>query len=429
MADTIELPPVTVDAPPERAAPVVPGSVSQPTISRVPAAAPSTEAPPQQQTPAPSTEPSGRFGSKEIMTLEVRGELFTNWTTVRVEQKVTEWFPTFTFECTEESPVPLAVGKAHFVPGDVTKVYVGGVPAVHGYITERHVGFDQKNHGVRLIGVGRTFDLTNSCVPLEKLNGHDGETWTQLANSISAHLGITVKGIGQVDNKPIDQIQINPGETIQAVLERYARPRNIVIGSDPYGNLLAIGENQSSSTGDLIEGGNILRANCVFRDQNVYAKLFAVGQGYGNDQNNGDAMNKQVAYLNGTSTRNRIMVTVNDIAEQDTHGLHRRVKMESVFTEGSYLEAQITVQGWFKDENTSDSVWRAGEYYYIYAPDLLLDDILGCSVCVYEQNDGGSITTLTMVKPIHMNGLFNFRDGDTAVSQADQLNRMVPTDL
>ncbi|MET3969091.1 phage baseplate assembly protein [Bradyrhizobium sp. S3.9.1] len=385
---------------------------------------------PQSQQPL-STEPAvrARFGSKEIITLEVRGTLFTNWTTVRVEQKVTEWFPTFVFECTEESPVPLKISAMQFVTGDVVRVYVGGVPAVFGYITERHVAYDAKQHGVRLVGVGKTFDLTNSSVPLEKLNGHDGQTWQQLADDITTHLGIKVKQQGQVDDKPFDQIQIQPGETIQTVLERYARPRNIVIGSDPYGALLAIGENQSVTTGDLIEGGNILRANAVIRDQNVYKKLFAIGQGYGNDNANGDAMNKQVAFLSGTSTRNRILVVVNDIAEQDTHGIHRRVKMEQVFTEGSKIEAQITVQGWFKDENRSDSVWRAGEYYYVNSPSLILDDVLGCAVCVYEQADQGSTTTLTLVKPQHMNGQFNFRDGEAAVSSADQLNRMVPSDL
>ena len=111
--------------------------------------------------------------TKEIATLEVRGNLFTNWTSVRVEQKVTDAFPVFQFECTEESPIPLKLDAMQFIPGDVVRVYVGGVPAVFGYITERHVAYDAKQHAVRLIGVGDTFDLTNSMVPLEKLSGHE----------------------------------------------------------------------------------------------------------------------------------------------------------------------------------------------------------------------------------------------------------------
>jgi prophage tail gpP-like protein len=388
--------------PPSSTAPPSNQPVTAPPVAKLP----SSVTDPYQQDKVAARIRSG----KEVVTLEVRGTLFTNWTTVRVEQKVTEWFPTFQFECSEAVPVPLSIESAQFVPGDVARVYVGGVPAVYGYITERHVGYDAKQHGVRLIGVGKTFDLTNSSVPPDKLEGHDGQTWQQLADSITAHLGIKIKQYGEVDNKPFDKIGISPGETIQTVLERYARPRNIVIGSDPYGALLAIGENQATSTGDLIESGNILRANCVIRDPNVYKQIFAVGQGYGSDDNNGDPMNKQMVFLEGTSTRNRVIVAVNDVAEQDMHGLQRRAQMERVFTEGSKIEAQITVQGWFKDENTSSEIWRAGEYYYIYSPSLILDDILGCAVCVYEQSDAGSTTTMTLVKPIHMNGRFNYRN-------------------
>jgi hypothetical protein len=36
-----------------------------------------------------------------------------------------------------------------------------------------------------------------------------------------------------------------------------------------------------------------------------------------------------------------------------------------------------------------------------------------------EQNDGGTTTTMTMVKPVHMNGRFNFRPEDL-VYRAEQ---------
>src|SRR3954471_24934408 len=88
--------------------------------------------------PAPSSNepPARRPGSKEVATLEVRGSLFTNWTSVRVEQRVTQAYPVFQFECTEEAPVPLSINGAQFVPGDVVRVFLGGVSAVFGYIVE-----------------------------------------------------------------------------------------------------------------------------------------------------------------------------------------------------------------------------------------------------------------------------------------------------
>jgi prophage tail gpP-like protein len=115
-----------------------------------------------------------------------------------------------------------------------------------------------------------------------------------------------------------------------------------------------------------------------------------------------------IAEEDGTSTRNRHKVVVADVADTQ-HGVQRRAEIEKVFTEGSYIEAQITVQGWFKDGNVSDDIWRAGEYYAITSPSLILyDEVMGCAGCTYEQNQGGTTTTLQMVMPVHMNGRFNY---------------------
>src|SRR5262245_10138438 len=192
--------------------------------------------------------------AKEIATLEVRGSFYTDWTSVRVEQRVTQAFPIFQFECTEESPVPIKIPDLQFVPGDVVRAYVGGISVVFGYITERHVAYDARQHAVRLIGVGDTFDLTNTSVPPEKLGNHDGKSWSALAQDLMAHLNIKLKKFGAVDDTPFEKIQVQPGETIMMTLERYAKPRNIVIGSEANGGLRAIGEHSASPSGDLIEG-------------------------------------------------------------------------------------------------------------------------------------------------------------------------------
>jgi prophage tail gpP-like protein len=211
--------------------------------------------------------------------------------------------------------------------------------------------------------------------------------------------------MGAVDDKPFENIQIQPGETIMMAIERYAKMRNIVIGSNAHGGLLAIGENEATPSGDLVEGINILRANAVMRDQMVYKKIFVIGQNNGSNKAYGDSQNKLVAVEDGTSSRNRHLLVVADVAD-DMHGVQRRAMMEKVFTEGSFIEAQITVQGWFKDQNQSDDVWKAGEYYTVTSPSLILNGmVMGCAGCVYEQSSGGgTTTTMNLVDPIHMNG-------------------------
>ena len=170
------------------------------TAPATPAPAPAPQGPITAVRASPPPQPIG--GPKDIATLLVRGSLFTNWTSIRLEQRVSEAFPTFQFECTEESKIPLEVDALQFVPGDVVAAFVGGVPALFGYITERHVAYDAKSHSVRLIGVGDTFDLATSMVPLEKLGGHDGQDVLTLAKDIMSHLGISLSTLGIVDTTP-----------------------------------------------------------------------------------------------------------------------------------------------------------------------------------------------------------------------------------
>ena len=349
--------------------------------------------------------PPRRPGSKEIATLIVRGTEFRNWTSIQVRVARLEAFPTFQFECTEEVPIPATVNGSQFVPGDVVLALLGGHAIMFGFITERHVGYDAKNHGVRLIGVGDTADLTNSMVPLAQLGNHDGKNVQQLARDLSAHLNIMIKTFGAVDPTPFENIQVLPGETPMATIERYAKMRNIDIGSLATGGMLLVGPHSTVATGDLVEGVHILRANCVVRDQNVFKHIIAIGQNFGNDQHNNDPTTKMTAHLPGSSTRNRHMIVPTDIAD-NLHGVQQRAQMEYDFTEGSLIEAHITVQGWFKDNNRSDDLWRAGEYYMVHSPSLILNGRkMGCSQCVYEQsNSGGTTTTLTMVKEQQMKG-------------------------
>ena len=357
--------------------------------------------------------------SKEIAMLRVRGNEFTNWTSVRVEQRVTQYYPIFQFECSEESPIPLEFYKLQFVPGDVVQVFLGGVAVVLGYITERHVAIDSKSHSVRLIGVGKTADLTESMVPIDKLGNHDNKNWMALAQTLVSHLGINITTKGMVDPMPFQNIQIQPGAIISQELDRYGKMRNILIGSNPNGSLRAIGEHPAVATGFLQEGYNMLRANGVWRDHNRYRHIFSMGQNTGSDGGSGAGQNQQIAYRPGTSSRNRHMVVVTDVADTQ-HGVERRADMEVVFTEGSRMELNITVQGWFKDNNKSEEIWRAGEYYSISSPSLIMNgNVMGCAGCVYEQSDGGSTTTLQMVLPKHMNGQFNFNE-DVRRDQAQQ---------
>jgi prophage tail gpP-like protein len=355
--------------------------------------------------PAPQQNPFlGTAGAnREIATVVTDGEKFTNWKSFRVENRITETHPVFQFDFSEESPVPASWYLAKLKPGAKVQVFLGDYLAITGTALERHVAFDANSHMVRLVGAGLTYDMIKSTPPLNKMGAHDGKNVQQLADSLMGHLGIKSKIVGNPDLSPFKNIQVTPGETIMTTIERYARARRIVLGSDEKGNLLLIGEHEAglSTVEHLTEGKNILRANAVVKDNELKRYMFAVSQDTGDDEKNGDKTNKQVAQTTGTSKRELHWVINAELAD-NPQGLQQRIEMEKLFTQGSEIEAHITVQGWFREDGHP---WRAGEYYWVESPSLMLNRVLGCRGAVYEQADGaGSTTTLEMVKPQHMNG-------------------------
>ncbi|WP_166304317.1 phage baseplate assembly protein [Bradyrhizobium sp. 2S1] len=350
------------------------------------------------------------MNQKEVAFLRINGQDYFDWTAVTVEVRITEAFPIFQFDCTEFDEKATGMTEAQIMsnlriaPGDVVEVYLAGQLVVLGYVTERHVGYDARSHGVRIVGVGKTYDLATVSV-WQQGGSFDGQSWTQMARKLIAPVGVALSTKGAVDEKPYEQAHVQPGELIWSALERYARQRKIVMGSTEKGELLAIGEHAASESDKLIEGVNILRANGVISDDNVYRKIFSLGQRASNDQSWGDQSNKLVGQTSGSSTRNRTRVTLMDVSD-DQHGAQRSAEMERLVTEGGKIELNVTVQGWLRD---SGSLWKAGDYYLVRSPMLLMNMNLGCRSIVYEQSVGGGTTaTLTMVDPNHMNGMTDF---------------------
>lgn len=351
------------------------------------------------------------FKATEKAVLAVNGRKFEDWTSVTVVHRYTEAFPIFTFECTEsvseQAPRKNFREVLQFKPGDACTIMLAGQLAVTGYITTRQAAYDAENHGVQLVGKGKTWDLASSSVETE--NGKfDGYPWEAIARKLIAPFGIKLETVGAVDKTPFPEMSVQPGELVWAALERLARDRKIVLGSTERGNLLAIGDHGATSSDKLIEGRNILRAGGTIQDDYVYQKYWTLGQRAGHDSAWGDDVSRIRAMAPGSATRYRPLV---NIAEHpDTpEGLKKRSEFDALFHEGALIQAQVTVQGWLRP---GGGLWKVGTYPHLESPMLLIDQPLGIREATFIQNDKvGTITTLDLVAPWFMNGRLDWSGG------------------
>ena len=192
-------------------------------------------------------------------------------------------------------------------------------------------------------------------------------------------------------------------------MERIARPRGVVMGSDSQGNFLMIGEHSYPVVSQLVEGQNIKSCQCVITHEHIYTEYRVDGQAPASDDNAGTAASELTGTVGGNA---RVLSKLITAAEQPvkTQGeIQSRAQNESIWHEGTTIQATIVVQGWLRD---GSSLWAAGDDVHVYSPMAMLDNTMKIQNCTFTQDsNSGTLTTLDLVNPELLRDRSNFNPG------------------
>jgi prophage tail gpP-like protein len=335
---------------------------------------------------------------QEVATVVVDGRRFDDWESVMVQHRWAEAFPIFRFTAAERDPVARLWERLQFRPGDECAIYLGGQLAISGVILLRQASYDANSHGVMLQGVGTTWYAARGSI-IDKTSNFDNHTFQQAAMKVIAPFGVGVKIIGALNATPFKRLQCEPGETLWNFLERIARPRGIVMGSDHRGNLLLIGDHAYTPTATLVEGDNILRCQATISREAMFSDYVVRGQTAADDSQHGKDASEQEALVKGIIKRYSPLLTP---AEQPVWNLGEiadRAKNESVWHEGTEVRANITAQGWFNPD--TNGLWRAGDQVTVNSPMAMLNGMaLKIEAVTFTQEDkAGTLTSLELCAP------------------------------
>jgi prophage tail gpP-like protein len=350
----------------------------------------------------------------EVATLIVGGQKFDDWKSVWVQSRYAEAYPLFRFTAAEREPIPELWTKLQIAPGTPCAIYLGGQLGVTGVVITRQVAYDATNHAVQLSGKGITWYASKSSV-IHKTGNFDGKTFEQVGREVIAPYGVGIKTIGTLNAIPFKQLQVQPGETVWDFLERIARPRGIVLGSDIEGNFLFIDYHTGTAVEQLIEGQNILRCQCVITKEHTFTDYLVRGQTGGSDDMQGTEASEQECSVGGTANRKSVLLTPAEQPVWSKGEICDRAKNEAVWHEGTVIEATITVQGWLR---SGKALWHAGDDVHVKSPMAMLNQVLKIMTATFTQDrDSGTLTTLELVPPWLLKDQNNYNVGNAGAPQ------------
>jgi prophage tail gpP-like protein len=356
---------------------------------------------------------------EEIAVLEVNGKKFDDWESVWVQLRANDPYAYFRFTAAERDPIFGVANsfpnwqKLQFKPGDRCTITLAGQLAVTGIIEVRQVAYDAFQHGVMLIGKTDTSAPARSSVDT-KTGNFDGKHIQQIAQEVIAPYGVGLKVIGQLDLTPFKHMQNEKGELIWDFLERIARFRGVIMGSDEQGNFLLIGDHSYQSTADLIEGVNIKSCQCTISHEQTYMRLDAHGQQGGTDDTSGPAASELTATATGkVPSPYSLLITPSEQPVTQAE-LQKRADTEKKWSDGTEVQANITVQGWLRG---GTALWKPLDEVFVKSPMAMLNDQLKIRTATFTQDDkSGTQTLLDLVIPGLLNGSLNLDPSSSAAT-------------
>jgi prophage tail gpP-like protein len=367
----------------------------------------------------------------ELATLRVGNAEFVDWETVYVQTRWQHSWDYLRFTAAERNDDKVAQWpKLQIKPCDVVECDLAGMLVMTGVVVERQVAVDAQNHGVQLLAKGTTKWGYMSSVNT-KTGSFDGMPFEAIFKKVlTPYLdknGFEI--VGMLNPIAFKKCQNQIGESCWDFLERLARVRGIVLGSNQNGDYVAVGNHIFPVAATLREGYNIKSMQLSINVDDAYVVYKAVGQKAGSDQSSGADTNEMEAAVGGTGCKTSILITP---AEQpvDQPELQDRAKNEAKWNEAAKVTATVVVQGW---QWAKGQLWRVGQSVWLDSPMGPINQKMKIQRCTYTQDkQNGTQTTLDLVQPWYLNdvdanlGTFAERFTGTQPTFA-QIQQVAPT--
>lgn len=328
----------------------------------------------------------------DALTLTINGQVYTDWTEVRVTRSLRECTSSFDIAVSERWG---ALGQPWQIrPFDIAVVKIGDDTVLTGYVDEYLPSFDANAHSVRITGRSKTCDLVD-CMPDVGAGEFTGAKLDAVARALCAPFGIGV--VVQCDvGDPLPDATLEKIETAYAFLEKFARLRAVILTDDENGNLVLTQAGSTVGAGALTQGDNVLSASARLSGAKRFQTYVVLSQTP--EAFDGDDAAPANPQVEGSATdpgcpRPRRFAEMADNPADDSQA-KARAQWRALHNLAEGTEATVTVMGWRQPD---DTLWKTNNLAPVKSPFLQLDrELLIGSVSYHLDESGGRRTEMTL---------------------------------
>ena len=333
------------------------------------------------------------------VVVTVGGELHAGWTAARITRSLEQAAGTYRLTLTDRDPG--RTSPRPYRPGARAAVALDGDTVITGWIDSVRPRYDAGSHTVEVAGRDAVGDLVD-CSAASEPGEWRGAPLEEIAAALAAPYGIDVVAV--VDTgAPLARFRIEEGETVYESIERGCRMRAVLPISDGGGRLVLGRPGRARAGVVLRRGDTILAASGESDWTGRYSRYRVLGQQPGSDfLGAGAAAHVRAEATDPVVTRHRPLTLLAEQALDDAEAADRAA-WEADVRAARARRLTVRVRGW-RERGDTGPLWAPGVLVRVADDWLAVDTDMLVGAVLYELDDEGTRTTLSLAPPAAYSG-------------------------
>jgi len=338
----------------------------------------------------------------EKIGLVIDNREWAGWQSVQIARGLTQAASAFRLSMTRYQPEGMSLPAPIRAGADVT-IRIDDAIALTGFIDTTQVGITATGYSIDVSGRSKTARLIRSSDRAGK-GAYRNITMLSLASVIAKPHGITVKTVGWAGNDIVRQVELTPGDTAFAAIERAARQVGCLVTDDSEGHLCLVKVSDAVQNFRLRYGEARVSSWQYTDDASDRATLYRViGQSAGSNSAFGDSVSScRGSAADPDWTSQEIVLTLRAEGNATNADCEKRAQWEAKVRRAKAQALLVTVPTW---RAPGGAIWTPGMTAKVELPQVGLNQKMVVQNATLTQDTIQEQATLALVAADALGGV------------------------